>query len=219
MKLQNFIGIAGLLSTLVMVTFPCDSSAKPHNEEDRFLFPLPTDGSALGILAGLGLAAGAGLLLGSALGGIGRGNRYGRRRRYGGHSRYGGHRGWGKRENENNVNDPFDAMEEKLLSDMFELMINTDPDDCYRRLICDIASREPSFVSFHPFLSFASDDEDLFVPVNYLEYSDKLKSARKVGDDSQNPEVCEDTFQCPFSGSEMSEVMKEKFKGKTEQNY
>ena len=219
MKFQNFIKVMSLGLGLFVVAFTSDSSAKPQ-EEERFLFSFPTDGSALNSLLGIGLAAGAGLFLGRALGGLGRGNIFGRRRRFGGFGGFGGFPGFGgfggfpfgKRENGEDVDDPFDKAEENLISDMFELMINTDPDHCYERLICDIASRDQNFTSFHPFLNFASDDEDLFVPVDYLGYSDKLKSARNIGETAEDHEVCEDTYECPHTGLEMAEVMEEKFK-------
>jgi len=221
MRFQTFILITSIVLGLFDVAFTSDSSAKPQ-EEERFLFSFPTGGTAINSLLGIGLAAGAGLLLGRALGGIGRGNIFGRRQRYGGFGGFGGFprfRPFGKREQGNDFDDPFDTVEENLISDMFELMISTDPDDCYRRLICDIASRDKNFTSFHPFLKFASDDEDLFVPLRFLEYSDKLKSARKVGEKAETHHVCEDTYQCPHTGLEISETMKEKFQEEINDSY
>ena len=94
---------------------------------------------------------------------------------------------------------------------MFELMTNTDPEDCYRRWICDVATGDQSFSDMHPFLNFVDDDEDLFVPDRFKKYSEQLKSARRLGEDAENHQVCEETFQCPFTGERLTELMKETF--------
>ena len=58
-------------------------------------------------------------------------------------------------------------LEEDIISDMLEAMINTDPDECFERWICDVATHEETYWDMHPFLKFASDDEDIFVPKRF----------------------------------------------------
>ena len=197
-------------------------SAKPAKEKRIFNFNL--DGNALNSLLGLGLAGGTGLLLGQALGGLGRGNIFGRRRNplgFGGFPGLGGgfgggfpFGGFGKRsENEQN-DDPFDKTEENLISNMFELMMKTDPEQCFEKLICEAATNEETYASLHPFLNFASSTEDPFVPSRFSEYSGKLKAAKKFGAESGNHDACESKYQCPFTGLEINNAMKEEFKSK-----
>ena len=203
-----------------------ESLAKPAKE--KRIFNLNLDGNALNNLLGIGLAGGAGLLLGQALGGLGRENTFGRRRNNVGFGGLGGFPGlgggfgggfnpfnpfggFGKRNTKEKNDDPFDKTEENLISSMFELMMRTDPNECYEKLICEAATKEDEFESLHPFLNFASNTEDLFVPKSFLSYSKKLKAAKRLGEGSGNHEACEDEYQCPFTGMEMNNAMKEKF--------
>ena len=82
-----------------------------------------------------------------------------------------------------------------IIYDMLEAMINTDPEECFERWICDVVTHEETYWDMHPFLKFASDDEDIFVPKRFREYSKQLKSARIVGENTDNHQVCEETFQ------------------------
>lgn len=222
MKVQNVSNTAILIFFLLTIPDVRELSAKPLKQ--KRLFNL--DGNALNSILGLGLAGGAGLFLGQALGGLGRGNIFGRRRNnlgfggFGGFPGFGGgfgggfpgpFGGFGKRSTNEKNEDPFDKTEENLISNMFELMVKTDPSECYQRLICEAASGENQFESLHPFLNFASSTEDLFVPSQFSEFSGKLKLAKKFGEDSKNPETCENEYQCPFTGLEMNAAMKECF--------
>ena len=42
-----------------------------------------------------------------------------------------------------------------------------------------------------------------------MDYSGKLKLAKQFGEDSGNHEACENKYQCPFTGLEMNEAIKE----------
>ena len=217
MKTKNVSMTTILIFSLLIIPDVEELSAKPLKE--KRLFNLDSD--SLNSILGLGLAGGAGLLLGQALGGFGRGNIFGRRRNnlgFGGFPGFGRgfpgpFGGFGKRNSNKQNEDPFDKTEENIISSMFELMVKTDPAECYQRLICEAASGENQFESLHPFLNFASSAEDLFVPSRFMDYSGKLKLAKQFGEDSGNHETCENEYQCPFTGLEINDAIKEKFPG------
>ena len=100
-------------------------------------------------------------------------------------------------------------LEKDIVSDMLEAMMYSDPGNCFHRWICDVATHEEKFWDMHPFLEFASNDWDLFVPhrPRVMEYSKQLKSARRVGENAASRQVCEDTFQCPFTGEQMTQMV------------
>merc|ERR1712064_246543 len=50
------------------------------------------------------------------------------------------------------------------MGDGFNLMKNSDPSECFKRIICDVATGEKEYSTMTPFLNFVSDDEDQFVP-------------------------------------------------------
>ena len=102
-------------------------------------------------------------------------------------------------------------MNGNLMADMLDLMIQTDAEECYERIICDIASKDEVLSNFGDFLAFFSDDEELYVLESHKSYYYKLRDARLFGDDVENIEECEEKYSCPFSGEEMSIEMKEMF--------
>jgi len=192
--------IAVFIVAILIVALTSDSSAKPAEEKEEYelqrqLLPTPLS-TVLAGLAGLF----AGLALGGALGGISRGNRrWGRRGRCG-------------RRDLDGEDDPLDKIEEDLMSEMMDVMIQTEVEECYERMICDIASRNQGFSEFTDLLNFFSDDEDLFVAEQYKGYHAKMKAARMVGDDAEGDfMVCEETYGCPLTGEEMATQIKEQF--------
>ena len=104
------------------------------------------------------------------------------------------------------------------MADMFDLMIKTEMEECYERMICDIASRDEGFNDFTDLLNFVSEDEKMFVPAEYKDYHEKLRAARLFGEDAKNHSECEEKYACPLSGEEMSTMMKEKFSEDMEDN-
>ena len=196
--------IAVIIVAIFIVALTTESSAKPaEEEEERQLLPTPLS-TLLGPLLGLF----AGLALGQALGGLGGGNR-----------RWGRRSGGGRRcgRDLGAEDDPLDKLEDDLMADMFNLMMQTQEEECYERMICDIASKDDAMSDFSDLLNFFSDEEALFVPEEYKDYSEKLRAARQFGEDVEHNEECELAYECPLSGEEMSTMMKEQFEDDTEE--
>jgi len=178
-------------------------------------------GIDLGALAGaaiVGLALKSAFTIGASLGqatrGKGRsrssGRSYGRRRSY----------NHGKREAEHVFEEDkiLNGIETNLISDGFNLMKNSDPNDCFKRIICDIATGEKEYSMMSPLMNFVSDNEDQFVPPGLKEFSSNLKLAKKIGEAGKNIDICQDTFKCPFTGEEMLNMTLEDFYPKFEKN-
>merc|ERR1712136_539909 len=111
-------------------------------------------GLDLGRLAGAAIAFSIGAALGRASRGRGRGRgrSYGRRR-------------YGKREAEQ-VLEEYEVLydiEANLISDGLDMMMNSDPKDCFKGIICDIATGEKEYSIMSPLMNFVSDNEDQFV--------------------------------------------------------
>jgi len=167
--------------------------------------PSPTTvvlGLDLGRLAGAAIAFSIGAALGRASRGRGRGRgrSYGRRR-------------YGKREAEQ-VLEEYEGLydiEANLISDGLDMMMNSDPKDCFKRIICDIATGEKEYSIMSPLMNFVSDNEDQFVPAELKQFSSNLTLAKKIGEAGKNIEICQDTFKCPFTGEEMLKMTLEDF--------
>ena len=182
-----------LVSAIFSAAFTAHSSAteaKVEDEERQLASILPALGPLLGLFAGLALAG--------AFSGIGRG-----RRRCG-------------RDLDNN-NNPLDKIERDLMRDAMEVMTETAEEQCYERMICDIASRDEHVdcEHFKDFLSFVTDGDN-FVPMEYAGLYGKLKEAYYKGMGSSDSAVCETTYECPLTGEEMADMMKSQFEGDDE---
>ena len=182
-----------LVSAIFAAAFTTGSSATEavaEDEERQLASILPALGPLLGLFAGLALAG--------AFSGIGRG-----RRRCG-------------RDLDDN-NNPLDKIERDLMRDAMEVMTETAEEQCYERMICDIASRDKHIdcEHFNDFLSFVTDGDD-YVPMEYTDFHGKLKEAYYKGMDSGDSTVCESTYECPLTGVEMADMMKSQFEGDEE---
>jgi len=180
-----------LVSAIFAAAFTTHSSAteaKAEDEERQLASLLPVLGPLLGLFAGLAL--------GRAFGGIGRG-----RRRCG---------------RDLDDNNPLDKIERDLMRDAMEVMMETSEEQCYERMICDIASRDEHIdcEHFKDFLSFVTDG-DSYVPMEYADFHGKLKEAYISGEGS-NSATCESTYECPLTGEEMATMMKSQFEGDDE---
>merc|ERR1711962_280450 len=159
-------------------------------------------------LATIGAAYIVGLALQSAFSigaNLGQASRRGRGRYRSSHGRSYGRRSYGKREAEQllDENQEQNDIEANLITDGFNLMKNSDPSDCFKRIICDVATGEKEYSIMTPLLNFVSDDEDQFVPRELKNYSFDLKIAKKIGEAGKNTDICKETFKCPFTGEEM----------------
>merc|ERR1712126_277266 len=123
--------------------------------------PSPTTfvlGLDLGRLAAGAIAFSIGASLGRASRGRGRGRSRSRGRSY-------GRRRYGKREAEQ-VFEKYEGLndvETNLISDGFNVMWNSDPSDCFERIICIIAIGEKEYSMMSPLMNFVSDNEDQYV--------------------------------------------------------
>jgi len=158
----------------------------------------------------VGLALQSAFSIGANLGQSSRGR--GRYRSSYGRS-YGNRRHYGKREAEQilDENQEQNEIETNLISDGFNLMKNSDPSDCFKRIICDVATGEKEYSIMAPLMNFVSDDEDQFVPTELKRFSFDLKMAKKIGAAGKNTELCQETFKCPFTGEEMLRMTLEGF--------
>jgi len=165
---------------------------------------VPLTGFDLGALAGplvVAWALNSAFTIGATLGQESRARRG--RYRSSGHSY--GRRRYGKREAEQTLDEDQgqNDIETNLISDGFNLMMSSDPNDCFKRIICDIATGEKDYSIMSPLLNFVSDDEDNHVPPELKQFSFSLKMARKIGEAGRNTDICQETFKCPFTGEEM----------------
>jgi len=171
--------------------------------------PSPTTvvlGLDLGRLAGAAIAFSIGASLGRASRGRGRGRSRSRGRSY-------GRRRYGKREAEQ-VFEEYEGLndtETNLITDGFNVMRNSDPSDCFQRIICIIATGEKEYSMMSPLMNFVSDNEDQFVPVQLKQFSSNLILAKKIGQAGNNIEICKDLFKCPFTGEEMLKMTQKDF--------
>jgi len=169
--------------------------------------PVPTTAQFLETIGAayiVGLALQSGFAIGASLGQARRG-----RGRY--RSSY--RRSYGKREAEQilDENQVQNDIETNLISDGFNLMKNSDPSECFKRIICDVATGEKEYSTMTPYLNFVSDDEDQFVPKELKRFSFGLKMAKKIGEAGKNTDICQETFKCPFTGEEMLRMTLEGF--------
>merc|ERR1711962_747364 len=167
-------------------------------------------------LATIGAAYIVGLALQSAFSigaNLGQASRRGRGRYRSSYGRSYGRRSYGKRGAEQilDENQEQNDIEANLIADGFNLMKNSDPSDCFKRIICDVATGEKEYSSMSPLLHFVSDDEDQFVPKELKKFSFDLKMAKKVGEAGKNTDICQETFKCPFTGDEMLRMTLEGF--------
>merc|ERR1712133_150802 len=171
--------------------------------------PSPTTvvlGLDLGRLAAGAIAFSIGASLGRASRGRGRGRSRSRGRSY-------GRRRYGKREAEQ-VFEKYEGLndvETNLISDGFKVMWNSDPSNCFERIICIIATGEKEYSMMSPLMNFVSDNEDQFVSEELKQFSSNLKLAKKIGQAGRNIETCQDLFKCPFTGEEMLKMTLEGF--------
>ena len=85
-------------------------------------------------------------------------------------------------------------------------MLDTDPEHCYERFICDLHT-EKKMMSRPPTEPFAGRllyKSDVVSPRNRLgRYKRSLIGAKNYGKMNKSIEKCEIKYSCPFSGSQM----------------
>ena len=98
-----------------------------------------------------------------------------------------------------------------------EVMMETNEEQCFERMFCDIAARDQKFDCDHfkDLLEFVKDG-DSYVQMEYAEFYGKLKESDHTGEKASDAEVCEIRYECPFTGEEMAEMMKSQFEGDDE---
>ena len=87
---------------------------------------------------------------------------------------------------------------------IFDWLIETEKEQCYERMICDIASKDKADPSN---LEIFLDDEAMFVPEQFKVFYAKLRGAFEFGEDAENYEQCEEAYKCPLGAEDMSAMM------------
>jgi len=191
MKLNlRILVLISVVFAAVFTTYSSANEAKAEDDERQLSSILPVLGPLLGLFIGLNLGRGYGR--------IGRG-----RRRCG-------------RDLDDN-NNPLDMIERHLMEDTMEVMMETAEEQCYERMICDVAARDEHIdcEHFKDFLSFVTDGDN-YVPMKYADFHGKLKDSYYKGEEFGDFGICESTYACPLTGEEMAEMMKSQFEGDDE---
>ena len=182
-----------LASAIFVAAFITHSSATDIEKEDeeRQL------SSVLASLAGPLIGLLAGLALARSFGGLGRARRR-----------------CGRSLEDNN---PLEKIRQDLMNDAMEVMMETNEEQCFERMFCDIAARDKKFDCDHfkDLLEFIKDG-DSYVQMEYAEFYGKLKESDQTGENSGDAAVCETRYECPLTGEEMAEMMKSQFEGDDE---
>ena len=182
-----------LASAIFVAAFITHSSATDIEKEDeeRQL------SSVLASLAGPLIGLLAGLALARSFGGLGRARRR-----------------CGRSLEDNN---PLEKIRQDLMNDAMEVMMETNEEQCFERMFCDIAARDKKFDCDHfkDLLDFIKDG-DSYVQMEYADFYEKLKESDHTGENSSDAEVCETRYECPLTGEEMAEMMKSQFEGDDE---
>ena len=84
----------------------------------------------------------------------------------------------------------------------FTVLANSEPAQCYRRLICDLATGTMPKSENDVILSLFEKDAVIESPK--FEFS----TAAKLGKLIRNVEVCELRYSCPLNGSELQNLLK-----------
>ena len=181
-----------LASAILAAAFIAHSSAtdiEKEDEERQLSSVLTALGPILGLFAGLALAR--------SFGGFGRGRRR-----------------CGRSLEDNN---PLEKIRQDLMNDAMEVMMETNEEQCFERMFCDIAARDKKFDCDHfkDLLEFIKDG-DSYVQMEYAEFYGKLKESDQTGENSGDAAVCETRYECPLTGEEMAEMMKSQFEGDDE---
>ena len=90
------------------------------------------------------------------------------------------------------------------IEDVVDAMDKTDIQQCFERLICDIASGVDDFSIASPMLTLFSND--VAVSEQFQRKYSQLKNAEILGWSSKSIQVCEKTFDCMITGKELKDM-------------
>ena len=85
-----------------------------------------------------------------------------------------------------------------------DAMDKTDIQQCFQRLICDIASGNDDFSSASPMLTLFSTH--VVVSEQYQTKYSQLQNAEVLGRHSKSIQRCEKIFNCMITGKELNEM-------------
>ena len=88
----------------------------------------------------------------------------------------------------------------------FDYITRIDPNDCVRRIICDVSTGHNDYLELANILNILPK-EGAKVPVQLKRLSNQLKTAQKYGEQFKSVRACETAFKCPLSGYEFKEIM------------
>lgn len=87
-------------------------------------------------------------------------------------------------------------------------MLESDPTDCYRMLICDISTGQlgqDEMSATSPILNLVEDESPIQPQLG--KFRNDLKIAQKVGEKVKDLDFCESTFLCPVSGKTLADTI------------
>lgn len=85
--------------------------------------------------------------------------------------------------------------------DTFALIAQIEPEQCYRRLICDLATGKMADSDNNVILSLFNDDVTIEKP------KFEFATAARLGKLAKDIKVCELRYSCPISGKELDELV------------
>ena len=87
-----------------------------------------------------------------------------------------------------------------------ELLFRKDPNDCIRRLICDVSTGNEEFLKFDGILRLLSKKDDGVTP-HHKKYLSSLTTAQKFGNLRKDVGACKERFKCPLTDNKFTEMM------------
>jgi hypothetical protein len=85
--------------------------------------------------------------------------------------------------------------------DLFEYFEEADPAHCFRRYVCDLSTGQMQINPTHEVI------RNLFVDFdNQKSATFEYDVAAKIGQKFKSPEMCEQVYDCPLSGSQMDKL-------------
>ena len=85
-----------------------------------------------------------------------------------------------------------------------DAMDKTDIQQCFERLICDIASGNDDFSRSSPMLAIFSNH--VAVSEQYRKKYSQLQNAKILGQRSKSIQLCEKIFSCMITGKELNDI-------------
>ena len=87
-----------------------------------------------------------------------------------------------------------------------ELLFTKAPNDCIRRLICDVSTGNEEYLKFDGILRLFSKKNEGVTP-HQKKYLSSLTTAQKFGNLWKDVGACKERFKCPLTDDRFTEMM------------